>query len=451
MWRNRSRRDIQEDDGILLSRYADSSGENLLVWGWTQARIQMPIVGSSVDRHHCQRHLQRMFNRGGRQFQQNSCIGRFWNPLGGNSLFKALFFVGGSQNWSALSLKDEPIYKEIEEFGWEIYENVMIFWQRARISFITLALYAWLVLVLNGQSIKHRFRGNHIIVSSPAELTIRLRFLVLGLAVGNLLSFTLRCCGWQDGQLVWSNICLIDFDLAETSLSLLLGMLLCTALERRRELTFSITNVATLPTPSYKTPFAFSTPANLTPGTYSPWLLAASEAWNIQSRKMTIRALIPVSHAEPERAGCNTAPVSALILVVVWFVNRTAIFFVAASLAILEIRSPITAQRLPDAHWAASLFLAAGFCWPLALSPAVLGKAKANRVDMESTTIRVVSAGGKEEDGWIRRASRWGNVGVVKWWKFWRYESIDAGSDVASSSGIFKPDKMSLNLEPTIS
>lgn len=31
MWRNRSRRDIQEDDGILLSRYADSSGENLLV------------------------------------------------------------------------------------------------------------------------------------------------------------------------------------------------------------------------------------------------------------------------------------------------------------------------------------------------------------------------------------------------------------------------------------
>lgn len=72
------------------------------------------------------------------------------------------------------------------------------------------------------QSIKHCFGGHHIIISSPAELTVRLRFLILGLTIGNLLSFTLRCCSWQDRQLVWSDVGLIDFDLPETSLSVLL-------------------------------------------------------------------------------------------------------------------------------------------------------------------------------------------------------------------------------------
>lgn len=71
-------------------------------------------------------------------------------------------------------------------------------------------------------------------------------------------------------------------------------------------------------------------------------------------------------------------------------------FLVAAILLILDIESPSTAQRLPDAQWAASLFLT-GVCWLLAFS-AVLGKAKANRVEMESTTMRLVSVGGKSED-----------------------------------------------------
>lgn len=79
-------------------------------------------------------------------------------------------------------------------------------------------------------------------------------------------------------------------------------------------------------------------------------------------------------------------------------------FFVAASLLILDIKSPITAQRLPDAQCAASLFLT-GICWSLAMS-AVLGKAKANKVEMESTTMRLVSGGGKDVDWCVRRASR---------------------------------------------
>ena len=79
-------------------------------------------------------------------------------------------------------------------------------------------------------------------------------------------------------------------------------------------------------------------------------------------------------------------------------------FFVAASLLILDIKSPITAQRLPDAQYAASLFLAE-ICWLLTFS-ADLGKAKANKVDIESTTMRLVCLGGNDEDGWVRRASR---------------------------------------------
>ena len=71
-------------------------------------------------------------------------------------------------------------------------------------------------------------------------------------------------------------------------------------------------------------------------------------------------------------------------------------FFVAASLLILDINSPITAQRLPDAQCAVSLFLIGG-CWLFAFSVG-LGKAKANKVDTESTTMRLVSVGGKDED-----------------------------------------------------
>ena len=81
-----------------------------------------------------------------------------------------------------------------------------------------------------------------------------------------------------------------------------------------------------------------------------------------------------------------------------------AIFFVAASLLILDIKSPITAQRLPNAQCAASLFLTE-VCWLLVFS-ADLGKAKANKVDMESTTTRLVSVDGKAEDSCGRRARR---------------------------------------------
>lgn len=79
-------------------------------------------------------------------------------------------------------------------------------------------------------------------------------------------------------------------------------------------------------------------------------------------------------------------------------------FFVAASLLILDIKSPITAQRLPDTQCAVSVFFTGG-CWLFAFS-AVLGKAKENRVDMESTTMRLVSVGGKDEDWCVRRANR---------------------------------------------
>lgn len=87
-------------------------------------------------------------------------------------------------------------------------------------------------------------------------------------------------------------------------------------------------------------------------------------------------------------------------------------FFVTASLPSLETKSPITAHRLPDAHCAASL-LFTGVCWRSALS-FVAGNARAYKVDTESTTISDVSDGGNEEDGCVRRASRWGRVGAVK-------------------------------------
>ena len=100
-----------------------------------------------------------------------------------------------------------------------------------------------------------------------------------------------------------------------------------------------------------------------------------------------MRVLMPTSHGVPDMAGCITAPVSGLILVVIWLVRRTAIFLIAASWPTLDMKSPMTAQRLP------------------ASSP-VLGKAMANRVEMESTTIRPVSEGGKDEDWCVRRANR---------------------------------------------
>ena len=156
--------------------------------------------------------------------------------------------------------------------------------------------------------------------------------------------------------------------------------------------------------PSQETPLAFDTLASLIPGTYSPWLLAASVVRTIQSRKTVTRELIPVSHVVPDIAGCSTAPASEVTLVVIWLVKRIAMFQVVASLLILVIMSPITAQRLPDAHCAASFFRTV-VCWLLTFSP-VLGYARANNVDKESMTMRLVSGGGECKDWCVRRASR---------------------------------------------
>ena len=79
-------------------------------------------------------------------------------------------------------------------------------------------------------------------------------------------------------------------------------------------------------------------------------------------------------------------------------------FPVAASLLILDIKSPMTAQRLPDAHCAASLFLSC-ICLLLVFS-GTLGNAKANKVEMESITMRLVSADEKDKDWCVSRASR---------------------------------------------
>ena len=96
--------------------------------------------------------------------------------------------------------------------------------------------------------------------------------------------------------------------------------------------------------------------------------------------------------------GCNTAPVSALILVVVWLISSTAMFLLAASLPILLMKSPITAQRLLAAHWTASLFGAVGI-FLTSDAPRALGKARANRMEMASMTMRLVLGGGKDGEG----------------------------------------------------
>ena len=83
-----------------------------------------------------------------------------------------------------------------------------------------------------------------------------------------------------------------------------------------KQLTSSIVKVITLPTPSAVMPLAFMTPANLTPGTYSPWLLGVAAPRKSQSLNNTNLAPIPLSQAVPEIAGCSTALVSYLIRVV---------------------------------------------------------------------------------------------------------------------------------------
>lgn len=87
-------------------------------------------------------------------------------------------------------------------------------------------------------------------------------------------------------------------------------------------------------------------------------------------------------------------------------------FWIAASLLNLEMTSPMTAHLLVAAQLATSFFLRTA-------SPfsAAFGKAVAKRVEIASTTMRFVFPGGNEVDRWVRRASRCGKVGAVKWWK----------------------------------
>ncbi len=47
----------------------------------------------------------------------------------------------------------------------------------------------------------------------------------------------------------------------------------------------------------------------------------------------------------------------------------------------------------------------------------VFGKARVNRLEMESTTMRLVFGGGNKADVWISKASKCGKVGTLKWWK----------------------------------
>ena len=68
--------------------------------------------------------------------------------------------------------------KTMNGFGGSLHWIVKLFWQRARILFIVFTLYITFA-TLERQSIKHCFRGYHILVSSPAEFTVRLCFLVL--------------------------------------------------------------------------------------------------------------------------------------------------------------------------------------------------------------------------------------------------------------------------------
>lgn len=167
--------------------------------------------------------------------------------------------------------------------------------------------------------------------------------------------------------------------------------------------TFSIVNKTILPKPSYETPLAFNTPANRTPGKYSKSFPGTSADWKNQSLKRTIRALIPLSQAVPDIAGYSVAPVSALIRVAVWLVNRTAMLLVVASFPNLERKSPMNVILRLEAHWSASLFSLSGTCF---LSKPLLGKAAANKVEIESITISPVPFGGNDCDSCVKSAKR---------------------------------------------
>lgn len=212
--------------------------------------------------------------------------------------------------------------------------------------------------------------------------------------------------------------------------------------------TFSIVNETILPRPSYETPLAFNTPANRTSGIYSKFFPGTSADWKNQSLKRTIRALIPLSQAVPDIAGFSVAPVSALIRVAVWLVNRTAMLFVVASFPSLETKSPMNVSFRLEASWSASLFSLPGTCL---LSKPLFGKAAANKVEIESITISPVPFGGNDCDSCVKSAKRWASVGVVKWWKSPRWPSDLLCAKLSggfSHSGGGERARISLNLGP---
>lgn len=154
-----------------------------------------------------------------------------------------------------------------------------------------------------------------------------------------------------------------------------------------------------------------------------------------------------MSQVVPDIVGFSVAPVSALIRVAVWLVNRTAMLFVVASFPSLETKSPMNVNFRLEAHWSASLFILSDACF---LSKPWLGKAAANRVEIESITISPVPFGGNDCDSCVKSANRWARVGVIKWWKSPR-RSSDWLCELSGGflhSGGGEPARISLNLGP---
>lgn len=175
--------------------------------------------------------------------------------------------------------------------------------------------------------------------------------------------------------------------------------------------------------------------------------------WEGQSRKRTRRVRIPLSQVDAEVAGCSVAPVSGLILVVVWLVRRMARFWVAASLVSLEMMSLMMGHFRLVAHW-----VGLGVCfvggWGGFLGGRGFGNARVIRVEIESIIIRLVPWGGKLGVGWVRRTRRWGRVGVVNLWNFFSSSFVewDVGvEDFEVGLGFCALDRISLNLGPASS
>lgn len=179
--------------------------------------------------------------------------------------------------------------------------------------------------------------------------------------------------------------------------------------------TCSILKPTTFPIPSKRVLLALSTPANrATPLTANERCPDASdEQAGSQSRKRTIRLCRTPSQRSLVMEGCRTARASSRILVVVWLINSTAMFLVAANFSRVVIRESITAERRLRAQCAAALFLGFG-CGSFIACAEGLGKASWIGVEILSMIRRLVFGGGNWGSEWVSNARRWERVGVVK-------------------------------------